>query len=109
MPHSEHGESVKPGFTHVTLTFRTWQGHIWSVGSVICVHRETDLCEKKGDILIFQDGYLLFILLFLTKKCYNKHEYYVVTGDRGCTVVKALCYKSEGRWFDPRLCQWIFH
>ena len=22
-------------------------------------------------------------------------------GDRGSTVVKALCYKSEGRWFDP--------
>jgi len=28
--------------------------------------------------------------------------------DRGSTVVKVLCYKSEGRWFDPRLCQWIF-
>ena len=25
------------------------------------------------------------------------------------TVVKVLCYKSEGRWFDPSLCQWIFH
>jgi hypothetical protein len=23
------------------------------------------------------------------------------TGDRGDTVVKLLCYKSEGRWFDP--------
>ena len=22
-------------------------------------------------------------------------------GDRGSTVVKMLCYKSEGRWFDP--------
>ena len=22
-------------------------------------------------------------------------------GDRGNTVVKVLCYKSEGRWFDP--------
>ena len=30
-------------------------------------------------------------------------------GDRGSTVVKALCYKSEGRWFDPSWCQWIFH
>ena len=27
----------------------------------------------------------------------------------GSTVVKALCYKSEGRWFDPSWCQWIFH
>jgi len=24
------------------------------------------------------------------------------------TVVKVLCYKSEGRWFDPSWCQWIF-
>jgi len=30
-------------------------------------------------------------------------------GDRGSTVVKLLYYKSEGRWFDPRWCQWIFH
>ena len=25
-----------------------------------------------------------------------------------CTVVKVLCYKSEGRWFDPTWCQWNF-
>ena len=25
-------------------------------------------------------------------------------GDRGGTVVKVLCYKSEGRWFDPSWC-----
>jgi len=24
-----------------------------------------------------------------------------IRGDRGSTVVKVLCYKSEGRWFDP--------
>ena len=28
--------------------------------------------------------------------------------DRGSSVVKVLCYKSEGRWFDPRWCQWNF-
>ena len=25
-------------------------------------------------------------------------------GDRGSSVVKVLCYKSEGRWFDPSWC-----
>jgi len=25
------------------------------------------------------------------------------------TVVKVLCYKSDGRWFDPSWCQWTFH
>jgi len=26
--------------------------------------------------------------------------------DRGGTVVKLLCYKSEDRWFDPSWCHW---
>jgi len=30
-------------------------------------------------------------------------------GARGSSVVKVLCYKSEGRWFDPSWCQWILH
>jgi len=29
--------------------------------------------------------------------------------NRGSTVVKVLCYKSEGRWFDSRWCHGIFH
>ena len=33
---------------------------------------------------------------------------FVDHGDRGGTVVKVLCYKSEGRWFDPSWCQWNF-
>jgi len=33
---------------------------------------------------------------------------WTLRGDRGSTVVKVLCYKSEGRWFDPS-CQLIFH
>jgi len=31
----------------------------------------------------------------------------ISVGDRGGTVVKVLCYKSVGRWFDPSWCQWI--
>ena len=29
-------------------------------------------------------------------------------GDRRSTVVKVLCYKSEGHWFDPSWCHWNF-
>ena len=29
-------------------------------------------------------------------------------GDRGGTVVKVLCYKSEGRCLDPSWCHWDF-
>ena len=31
-----------------------------------------------------------------------------VLGDRGSTVVKVLCYKSEGGWFYPRWFHWNF-
>ena len=39
-----------------------------------------------------------------------KHFYIVLccNGDCGCTVVKLLCYKLEGRWFDPSWCHWNF-
>jgi len=37
-------------------------------------------------------------------------RYYVyLQGDRGSTMVRVLCYKSEGRWFDPSWFQWISH
>jgi len=31
-----------------------------------------------------------------------------MSGDRGGTVVKVLCYKSEGRWFDLSWLHWNF-
>ena len=34
--------------------------------------------------------------------------YIYIYGDRGSTVVKVLCYKSEGRWFDISWCHWNF-
>jgi len=34
--------------------------------------------------------------------------FYLNAGVRGSTVVKVLCYKSEGRWFDSRWCNWNF-
>ena len=35
-------------------------------------------------------------------------EFYMKEGDRSNTVVKVLCYKSEGRRFDSRWCHWNF-
>jgi len=34
--------------------------------------------------------------------------YLRLKGDRGSTVVKVLCYKSEGRLLDPSWCHWNF-
>ena len=33
---------------------------------------------------------------------------YISIGDRGGTLVKVLCYKSESRWFDSRWCHLNF-
>ena len=34
--------------------------------------------------------------------------YICIYMDRGGTVVKVLCYNSEGLWFDPSWCHWNF-
>ena len=39
----------------------------------------------------------------------NFSEVPVRFGDPGGTVVKVLCYKSEGRWFDSDDVIGIFH
>ena len=38
----------------------------------------------------------------------NKGTALQYTGDRGSTVVKVLCYKTGGCWFDPSWCHWNF-
>ena len=40
-----------------------------------------------------------------SQKCSNT---LILSGDRGSTVVKVVCYYSEGRWFDPSWRQCIF-
>jgi len=34
--------------------------------------------------------------------------YIYIYRDHSSTVVKVLCYKSEGRWFDASWCHWNF-
>ena len=58
---------------------------------------------------------ILFHLYGRFSAC-NKHSsilfcfilYIPISGDRRSTVVKVLCYKSEGLWFDPSWCYWNF-
>ena len=45
----------------------------------------------------------------LAKIRITKFRIFLTRGDRGGTLVKVLCYKSEGRWFDPSWFQWIFY
>ena len=55
---------------------------------------------------------LLFMVLISLLSVLNLLYFYISTFrsvDRGSTVAKVLCYNSEGGWFDPSWCQWIFH
>jgi len=38
----------------------------------------------------------------------NIHKMLFIGAGHGDTVVKVLCYKSEGSWFDPSWCYWKF-
>jgi hypothetical protein len=55
------------------------------------------LCGGKcnGDILFRKADQLIFVIYRVCT---------IVNGDRCGTVVKVLCYKSEGRWFDSKWC-----
>jgi len=44
------------------------------------------------------------MVLKITKFTVFMSVYYCIE-DHGSTVVKVLCYKSEGCWFDPSWCQ----
>ena len=44
--------------------------------------------------------------IYIYTPCFYKHTH--IYGGRGSSLVKALCYKSGGRWYDARLCHWNF-
>ena len=55
------------------------------------------------------DSVVLYqMLTFEVVTCKTLNEVRKRMGDCGSTVVKTLCYKSEGRWFDSRWCHWNF-
>jgi len=64
-----------------------------SNNSVICL-----LTVRNHSVL---SNYSLDYVPAKMSDLYTSNKYH---GDRGGTVVKALCYNSEGRWFDPRWC-----
>ena len=52
--------------------------------------------------------FVCILLQILERTARNRLTIIIFVEDRGGTVVKVLCYKSEGRWFDPSWYQWIF-
>ena len=62
-------------------------------------------------LCLFKKIFTIDEKLYNTIKCKMLCNFHILAGlggDRGSTVVKVLCYKSVGRWFDTRWCHWNF-
>ena len=107
---------------HICFFFRFWSSSGDKTISCTIVNGFVDkipwrnTCDGQGCPLLWSAHNFKEHKLLLEKVCYLRkirtHQIYsfylLLLGDRGSTVVKLLCYKSEGRWFDPSWCQWNF-
>jgi len=57
-------------------------------------------------MLIYSYCYVFSVLYILFPVCCSV---YCLCVNVYCTAATVLCYKSEGRWFVPSWCEWIFH
>jgi len=60
------------------------------------LYLDSQWCGSSILKTVMKSGNNSVTIIIITTIYYN--------GDRGSTVVKVLCYKSEGRWFDPSWC-----
>ena len=67
----------------------------WAAGILRCLQIWQCVCWQIGC-----QNFCFWKFKFKESKCEE--------GDRGSTVVKVLCYKSAGSWFDPSWCHWSF-
>ena len=79
-------------------------GHTSTHFTLICLRCSG--CPGKRKILFTLNDWGLKI--FVEERIFF-FVWYWESVDRGGTVLKVLCYKPEGRWFDPSWCQLIFH
>ena len=88
------------------------QSHDWSMQ---CLYVRVDIVFGLSVFVLVGLFQILLTVLFL---CLTLFKFYFIVSDfvcctqlyrdRGGTVVKVPCYKSEGRWFDPSWCHWNF-
>jgi hypothetical protein len=71
----------------------------------------TPLCAHHRNARSLIDNQYIYNNQRISLKLNLRNYYWCIllqgTADGG-TVLKVLCYKSEGRWFDSRWCQWNF-
>ena len=105
----------------------TWHDNAWpfltlqqqTPDSTHVIYIESCICKKelkkKKYFVLFSWEQKSFFFFFKKRAASNlfhrRWHIYRTTlrvGDRCSTVVKALCYKSEGRWFDSSWRHWNF-
>jgi len=68
------------------------------------------IVRNQSIIIVYNEVRRIFVDICGRCNALNIFQYPPMRlGDRGSTVVKVLCYKSEGHWFDPSWCQWVLH
>jgi len=100
-------EAAIVSFTHVLLCLLLIQGRLLRLG-VLSVSNTLQIvpCFLRDVKFMSCSLFVYLVLSPVSSVCFRalKHEFYVAhvqNWDRGGTVVKVLCYKSDGRWFGP--------
>ena len=124
-----HAYKAKAVYPVISLHYTILAQHLESKGIVSIYMDYTDFgvpwhylhtkVEFMSNILTavcftFSKLLLLFPVCYSHKYKSNKPHFFLSVylihdGDRGSKVVKVLCYKSEGCWYDPSWYQCIFH
>ena len=107
-PHRKHYVSISHSNWLMLCRNRIavyWKGNMKNLYKS-CVQNSENLMLKQNVYVQSHDIWRLW-----NQRVRGYHNFPDVTrllGDRGGTVVKVLCYKSVGHWFDPRWCLWNF-
>jgi hypothetical protein len=69
-------------------------------------HKESYMDTQETEVQLNITSIFVKYIASLLTKCFISSDYCDNFAERGGTVVKVLCYESEGCWFDSRWCHW---
>ena len=94
--------SLQLCFVFFTLSFCVHHNHD------NMIHSAATVTECIMSVVTINTLYMYICQHLMTLTMLLLHCLFHALGDCGSTVVKVLCYKSEGCWFNNRWCHWNF-